>query len=191
MLIDFGLAAIAPFCDNIGVRREFMSTANQIGRLIDFGIYGISTAGLVVSVVLGGFGLLTFPAPLSGWAHSFSKAMLFSLVPTGALFVCRYNQLTYDRTPRDVAKSMYSGCPPWMRTATYSLMVVGLSLFFLPAVFELCGYIPHNDGTSFPSTTPGGFGLMAYSAFIAQLYSAAAIAGKTRNDQGAATAPHR
>jgi hypothetical protein len=139
-----------------------MSTASQIGRLIDFGTYGISAIGLAVSVVLGTFGLLTFPVPLSGWANSLSKVMLFSLAPTGTLFVLRYSRLTYDRTQREMAKSMYSGCPQWMRTTAYSLMILGVSLFFLPAVFEIAGYIPHSDGSSFPSTTPGGFGLIAY-----------------------------
>jgi hypothetical protein len=88
-----------------------MSAAGRIGRLIDFGIYGISAVGLAVSVVLLGFGLLTFPAPLSGWANTLSKVMLLSLVPTGALFVLRYNRLNYDRTQREIENSMYSGCP--------------------------------------------------------------------------------
>jgi uncharacterized membrane protein YidH (DUF202 family) len=166
-----------------------MSAADQIGRLIDFGIYGISAVGLAVSVALVGFGLLTFPVPLSGWVNSLSKVMLLSLVPTGALFVLRYNRLNYDRTQREIANSMYSGCPQWMRTTAYSLMILGVSLLFLPAVFEIAGYIPHSDGSSLPSTTPGGFGLIAYTAFIAQLYSATSIARKTRDRAGVATAP--
>jgi hypothetical protein len=68
-------------------------------------------------------------------------------------------------------------------------MILGLSLFFLPAVFEFAGYIPHSDGSSFPSTTPGGFGLTAYTAFIAQLYSATTVAKKMRDREGIVAAP--
>ena len=164
-----------------------MSASGQIGKLIDVGIYSISAIGLTVSVALAGFGLLTFPTPLSGWVNSASKVMLVSLVPTGALFVLRYNRLNYDRTQREIANSMYSGCPQWMRRTAYSLMILGMSLFFLPAVFEIGGYIPRSDGSSLPSTTPGGFGLIAYTAFIAQLYSATSIARKTRDRAGVAT----
>jgi uncharacterized protein YjeT (DUF2065 family) len=166
-----------------------MSAAGQIGRLVDLSIYGISAVGLAVSVVLVFDGLLTFPVPLSGWANSLSKVTLLSLVSTGALFVLRYNRLNLDRTQREIASSMYSGCPRWMRAAAYSLMTLGVLLFFLPAVFEFGGYIPHNDGSSLPSTTPRGFGLIAYTAFIAQLYSATSIARRTRNSEGVATAP--
>lgn len=95
-------------------RESSMSAAGQIGRLVDFSIYIISAVGLAVSVVLVGLGLLTLPAPLSGWANSLSKVTLLSIVPTGALFVLRYNQLNYDRTQREIANSMYSGCPQWM-----------------------------------------------------------------------------
>jgi hypothetical protein len=173
--------------DAVCRRESSMSAAGQFGRLIDFSIYGISTVGLAVSVVLAGFGLVTFPVPLSGWVDSLSKGMLLSLAPTGALFVFRYNRLNYDRTQREIANTIYSGCPQWMRTTAYSLMILGVSLFFLPAVFEIGGYIPHSNGSSLPSTTPGGFGLIAYTAFIAQLYSATSIAGKTRNRAGVAT----
>jgi hypothetical protein len=60
-------------------------------------------------------------------------------------------------------------------------MTLGVLLFFLPAVFEFGGYIPHSAGSSLPSTTPGGFGLIAYTGFIAQLYSATSIARRARN----------
>jgi hypothetical protein len=183
--VESRFSATMPFCR----RESCMSTAGQIGRSVDFSIYGISAVGLAVSVVLVGFGLLTFPAPLSGWANSLSKVTLLSIVPTGALFVLRYNRLNYDRTQREIANSMYSGCPRWMRATAYSLMALGVILFFLPAVFEFGGYIPHSDGSSLPSTTPGGFGLIAYTAFIAQLYSATSIARKTRYSKGVATAP--
>jgi hypothetical protein len=132
---------------------------------------------------------LCSPASLFGWANSLSKVTLLSIVPIGTLFVLRYNRLNYDRTQREIANSMYSGWPQWMRATAYSLTTLGVLLLFLPAGFEFGGYIPHSDSSSLPSTTPGGFGLIAYTAFIAQLYSATSIARRARNSEGVTTAP--
>jgi len=153
-----------------------MASTGGIGRLIDLAIYSVSGIGFLVSVLLCVCGMMSFPEPLSGWAASLSKALMFSLIPIGGMFVLRLHYLNYDRTPREVAKTMYSGCPLSVRTTAYLLMASGLILFFLPGLWELLGYIPHSDGHSFPSTTPGGFGLLAFTAFIAQLYSARAMA---------------
>jgi hypothetical protein len=61
--------------------------------------------------------------------------------------------------------------PPLLRTISYALMVAGVLLFFFPAVLQFSGIGPDSDGTTLPSTLPGGFGLMAYTAIFAQTYS--------------------
>jgi hypothetical protein len=147
-----------------------------MGSLLDFAIYGASSIGLLLSTVLSIFGIFAFPQPLSGWPASLAIKLIFLLVPIGVVFVLRCNNLNYDRTQREIAKTMYTGCPSWMRTTAYLLMALGLILFFLPGLWEVLGYIPHSSGNSMPSTTPGGFGLLAFSTFIAQLYSVKALA---------------
>ncbi|MBT9539152.1 hypothetical protein [Thiobacillus sp.] len=152
---------------------------NMMSRLIDTSIFAGSLIGLLASVVLAVVGVAVAPAPLTGLADSVSKGVMFGLFPVGGAFVLRYNNLTQDTTPREVQKWGYRGCPPWMRYACYGLMIAGLVLFFMPALFESLGSIPKSDGSAFPSTVPGGFGLLAYSAFFGQLYSLKVLANQT------------
>ena len=173
---------IGQCCKSLNQTKRYMTPTSGISKLIDLAIYSASAIGFLSSLVLCIFGILAFPQPLSGWAASLSLKLMFLLIPIVFAFVLRYNNLNYDRTQREITKTMYSGCPIWMRTTAYCLMALGLILFFLPGLWEVLGYIPHSGGNSIPSTTPGGFGLLVFTSFIAQLYSARAIA-KTSEDR--------
>jgi len=149
--------------------------------LIDIFVYAGSVFGLLLSAILTGLGVAAFPSPLAGVAASLAKVTLFGLFPIGGVFVFRYNNLIQDTTPRDVKRWGYRGCPPWMRVTCYGLMGAGLALFFLPAFLETIGTIPRSDGSAFPATLPGGFGLIAYSSVFAQLYSLKTLANLKLN----------
>lgn len=147
-----------------------------MSRLIDTSIFVSSLIGLLASLALAVVGIVVAPAPLTGVADSLAKIVMLGLFPVGGAFVLRYQHLTQDTTPREVQKWGYYGCPPWMRYTCYGLMTAGLVLFFMPAFTESTGSIPKGGGSEFPSTVPGGFGLLAYSAFFGQLYSLKVLA---------------
>jgi hypothetical protein len=68
-------------------------------------------------------------------------------------------------------------------------MFFGVGLFVLNASLEMFGYLPKTEASAWPSNTPGGFGLVAYSFLIAQLYSVNALA--SRAQRRALTSQHR
>jgi hypothetical protein len=140
-------------------------------KLVDITLYISSTLGLITSLILATFGCLSFPFPLTGFAASFSNVAIFGLIPIAVIFVIRYNQLTFDLSRREIENIRYTGCPKWMQLTATILMAIGAFLFFLPGIYELLGYLPKNDGTSFPSTVLGGFGMIVYPSFIMQLYA--------------------
>jgi len=61
-------------------------------------------------------------------------------------------------------------------------MIVGVGLFFLPAVLQVCGMGPAFDGSELPSTLPGGFGLAGYTAIFSQAYSAMVRRERTQSE---------
>jgi hypothetical protein len=143
-------------------------------RISDILILGAALVGLASSFILVGFGIASFPAPLLGLPAALAEYTLLGLFPVGGACILRLQQLNRDRTQREIEATRYSGCPAWMRKTAYSFMAAGVILFFLPAILEFSGTIQPSSGGHLPATTPGGFGLMAYSAFIAQLVSAKA-----------------
>jgi hypothetical protein len=151
----------------------------QVESIVEFLIYASSVVGLLLSAALAIRGLVIFPSPMTGVFATVGKWVLLALFPVGFAFVLRYQSLTRDWTRRKVRHLQYSGCPPWMKRMAYCNLGIGVVLFFLPGVLEMVGYIPKGDyssfGKEFPSTVAGGFGLMAYSAFFAQLYSIKAL----------------
>lgn len=157
-----------------------------MSRLIDTGIFTGSLLGLLASLVLAVVGVAVAPVPLTGVADSLAKVVMLGLFPVGGAFVLRYHSLTQDTTPREVQKWGYGGCPPWMRYTCYGLMIVGLVLFFMPAFFESVNSTSKSGSSEFP-TVPGGFGLLAYSAFFGQLYSLKVLANQSL--QGTLTFP--
>ncbi len=157
------------------------------GEFPDIVMYVSSVLGLVASLCLAVLGIFSFPAPLSGFAALLGKVTMFALLPVGILYVYRLQKANYERTQREADMLGLSGCPHWMRHPANILMVLGVILFFLPGVLEFLGYIPKSDGTTLPSTTPGGFGMLAYTGMFVQLYSAnAANAADTARPQGQA-----
>jgi hypothetical protein len=152
----------------------------QIGKVVDLAIYIASLVGLASSGLLAVWGLASLPVPLSGWAAVLASWTLAALGPLGAAFVLRYLQLTYDAPPRELEVMRFSGCPVWMRVACHALMLFGVGLFVLNASLEMLGYLPKTEATAWPTNTPGGFGLVAYSFLIAQLYSVNALASRAQ-----------
>jgi hypothetical protein len=149
-----------------------MASSSRFGNLVDTAIYCVCTIGLVGCAALAVYGLLPLPTPPSDFTALITKIFILPLMPTGFVFVLRYRQLTQDRTQRDIEKNMYSGCPRWMRTGAYALMATGVTVFFLPAILDALGLIAHIEEQSTNVRVIGGFGLMAFPALIAQLYSA-------------------
>ena len=143
----------------------------QILHWADITIFTLCFLGLIASFILSILGLFSIQQSLTGFSALFGKLTLFALIPVGGLFIARYQALTYNVPPNEISKMRYYGCPKWMRIATYSCMVIGVCLFFLPAILEWVGFIPKSNGDSIPSTLPGGFGMLTYSSLFAQLYS--------------------
>lgn len=86
-----------------------------------------------------------------------------------AIFVI--NSAWHDYPQKMYLELMYAGCPAWMRRLTYALVAVGAAIFLTPILLglEVGGESWRGPGRSL---FLGGFGLLAYSAFFAQVYSA-------------------
>ena len=133
----------------------------------------VSTAGVAVSVALSAWGVSISPGPLEGAAAEVGKWTLLATLPLGTLFVARLQ--AQERIAGESRGPDYSGCPRWLRAISYALMVAGVLLFFYPAALQFSGIGPVADGTTLPSTLPGGFGIVAYTAIFAQTYSLAVL----------------
>ena len=110
------------------------------------------------------------------------QVLLMLLLPLGFVFVFRLQMLTRNSTTGEINVFRYAGCPRWMRLAAYGSMTVGALLFIVPGLLEMYDYIPKADyssGNEMSSTAVGGFGLLAYAAVFAQLYSARMRANKS------------
>lgn len=147
--------------------------------LSDVLIMTLSVMGLGASLILSLIGVMSIPNSLHGTIAIFGKINLIGAAILGFVFVARYQQLTRNVPQGEVRSQRYQGCPKWMRITCYVCMLAGAFLFFLPAIAEAIGWSQRSDGTNLPATLPGGFGLLAYSAYFSQLYSGIRLYGKT------------
>jgi len=76
-----------------------------------------------------------------------------------------------DYRPFQIAPKLYTGCPPWMRRATYAVIALGISSL---VVANLAGVQTSTDTLVGTRATAiiGGLGLVAFSVLFAQIYSA-------------------
>jgi hypothetical protein len=150
----------------------------QMGRIINFGIYVACLVGLAASADVAVSALTASPAPLTGLVGSLADNVLVALSIVGGAFVLRYKQLTHGTPPRQREIMRFSECPGWMRAICYAFMLLGVGLFAWSAGFELLGFIPKATGAA---VRVGGFGLVANSFIIAQLCSVRRLARHMRN----------
>jgi hypothetical protein len=128
-----------------------------------------SAVGFAMSLVLSAWGISIAPAPLDGPMADLGRWTLLAEFPVGLLFVLRLQ--ARERVEGSYGGADYSGCPRWLRLASYAFMAAGVLLFFYPAILQFSGVGPVADGSTLPSTLPGGFGLLANSSLFAQTYS--------------------
>jgi hypothetical protein len=139
--------------------------------LLDLSIFLLSAAGFLNSAALSIIGLILLPNQLTGFQLLVGEWNLISVVIVGSIFGARHHALTDELTRREIRLRMYHGCPRWMRLACFTSMIAGAMLFYLPAVLEYFELSERFTGSGMPSTVPGGFGLLCFSSFFAQLYS--------------------
>jgi hypothetical protein len=164
---------------------ESLVAVEQMGRVINFGIYVVCLIGLAASADVAVSALTASPAPLKGLAGSLPHYVLVALPIVGGAFVLRYKQLTHGASPRQGEIMRFSECPRWMRAICYAFMLLGVGLFASSAGFELLGFIPKDTGAA---VRVGGFGLVANSFIVAQLYSVRRLAHHMRNRSRGQTA---
>jgi len=140
------------------------SFRHAAATLVDRAILLASAAGVTASAVLSAWGATFIPGSLPRPAESLAKGLLLTLVGASVPHVLRMQAL-------GIESADYSGCPRWLRGASYALMLAGGVLFFLPAVLMFCGIGPAVDGSTLPSTVPGGFGLLAFTGIFSQTWS--------------------
>ena len=136
----------------------------------------------MLSFGFAAYGVSILPTAMAGIPMIAGQAVLMFLLPLGFIFVVRLRQLTHDLTTSEIDAFRYSGCPRWMRLSAYASMTVGALLFIVPGLLEMYDYIPKADyssGNEMSSTAIGGFGLLAYAALFAQMYSARMRANKS------------
>lgn len=126
-----------------------------------------SAAGLALSLVVIATSLL----PPGADSPALKLCLIAGLFVVGFPAIFVISSAWHDYPQRVYLKHMYAGCPAWMRRLTYALLGVGAALFFSSIVLDPGGpgESPLGPGSSL---FLGGFGLMAYSAFLAQVYSA-------------------
>lgn len=146
---------------------------------VDTVILLVSTAGIAVSLALSAWGVSIAPGPLQGPVAEIGKWALLAEFPLLLLFILRLQ--ARDRTAGASQVPDYSGCPPWLRALSYGLMGAGVLLFFYPAVLQFSGIGAVADGSTLPSTMPGGFGLLTNTSIFAQTYSLMVLAQRGQN----------
>src|SRR6478752_3591347 len=93
-------SAISPNSDTPCRRKDSLTDMDQMGRIINFGIYVVCLIGLAASADVAVSALTASPAPLTGLAGSLAEYVLVALPIVGGAFVLRYKQLTHGATPR-------------------------------------------------------------------------------------------
>jgi hypothetical protein len=157
----------------------------QMGRIINFGIYLVCLFGLVASADVAVSAFMSSPAPLTGLAASLAHNVLVALPIVGGAFVLRYKQLTHGASPRQREIMRLSECPGWMRAICCTFMLLGVGLFAWSAGLELLGFIPKATGAA---VRVGGFGLAVNGFIFAQLCSVQRLARHMRNRSRGQTA---
>ena len=140
------------------------ASSNAAAALVERAILLALAAGMAASLALSAWGLAFMPGWLTGIAEMLGGWLLLATVAVGIAFAWRMQA-------RAIVDADYAGCPRWLRRASYALMFAGGVLFFLPAVLMFSGIGPAFNGSTLPSTVPGGFGLLAYTSIFAQTWS--------------------
>jgi len=132
--------------------------------------YVTAVLGLLLTLFLLGEGMRV------GLAHAREPddlvyAWVALLMVAGGAYVFVWHYGTLDLTRREAEKAMWSGCPRWMKWTAWAVCLVGAVMFFGQFALEQLGRLPTSDGRRIPTFVIGGFGLIWFTAAVAQTYS--------------------